>query len=69
MVIVVVSGSRGSFQNEGRRGKLGKKKKKILTSRLAVVFPTRPTGNDFLLKGGLKLAINCLWQLFVSNDI
>ena len=31
--------------------KLGKKK--IRTSRLAVVFPTRPTGNDFLLKGGL----------------
>ena len=33
--------------------KLGKKK--IPTSRLAVFFPTRPTGNDFLLKGGLGL--------------
>ena len=34
--------------------KLGKKYKKIPTSRLAVFFPTRPTGNDFLLKGGLN---------------
>ena len=32
--------------------KLGKKRKKT-TSRLAVFFPTRPTRNDFLLKGGL----------------
>ena len=32
--------------------KLGKKKK-IPTSRLAFFSPTRPTGNDFLLKGGL----------------
>ena len=29
-----------------------RKKKKIPTSRLAVFLPTRPTGNDFLLKGG-----------------
>ena len=29
------------------------KKKKIPPSRLAVFLPIRPTGNDFLLKGGL----------------
>ena len=30
-----------------------REKKEIPTSRLAVFVPTRPTGNDFLLKGGL----------------
>ena len=35
--------------------KLGKKqKKRFPTSRLAFFLPTRLTGNDFLLKGGLK---------------
>ena len=29
-------------------------KKEIPASRLAVFLPTRPTGNDFLLKGGLS---------------
>ena len=29
------------------------KTKKVLTSRLAVFLPTRPTGNNFLIKGGL----------------
>ena len=32
-----------------------RKKKKIPASRLAVFLPTRPTGNNFLLKGGLML--------------
>ena len=36
--------------------KLGKKKK-IPTSQLAIFFPTRPTGNDFLLKGGPSAVI------------
>ena len=37
--------------------KLGEKKK-FLTSRLAFSFPTRLTGNNFLLKGGLIKLFN-----------
>ena len=35
--------------------KVGKKKKKNLPNRVAVVAATRRTGNDFLLEGGLNV--------------
>ena len=44
-----------------------KKKKKILTSRLAVFSPTRPTGNHFLLKGGLRRLRAQCYRLSISS--